>query len=100
MKKNDNELDWYDDINETATTISQIDDIRVHFVRVGTWGTVRWRSRLRWVGPMIWTAQSSSSMRLCPEARNVIPIDRLRRCAGLWRRQNDENLDPNHPIDG
>ena len=79
MKKNDNELDWYDDIDETATTISQNDDIRVRFVKVGTWGTVRWRSRLRWVGLMIWTAQSSSSMRLCPEARNVIPIDRLRR---------------------
>jgi hypothetical protein len=31
MKKNDNEFDWYDDIDETATTISQIDDIRVRF---------------------------------------------------------------------
>jgi hypothetical protein len=31
MKKNNNEFDWYDDIDETATTISQIDDIRVAF---------------------------------------------------------------------
>jgi hypothetical protein len=38
MKKNGNEFDWYDGIDETATTISQIDDIRLRFVRVGTWG--------------------------------------------------------------
>ena len=42
MKKSANEFDWYDDINETATIISQIDGMVVGFVGVGTWGPVRW----------------------------------------------------------